>query len=198
MRQHVERPAYQPRPSFAELAHAAVALGGIDVGAGRVLEHRVVRAGAKGSSFPGHDQHAAIAIVADGLQLTLEIEDDSFIEAIATLGAIERDRRDRAVFLDEEILCHLVGSLRVAYFGATLRCNSLTFSLFHCFTFLPACAPATDVEQSLFSVSRAERWPSGRRHQIANLAYWVTGTEGSNPSLSATQSGMFAYFLEKR
>ena len=31
----------------------------------------------------------------------------------------------------------------------------------------------------------AERWPSGRRHQIANLAYWVTGTEGSNPSLSA-------------
>jgi hypothetical protein len=34
----------------------------------------------------------------------------------------------------------------------------------------------------------AERWPSGRRHQIANLAYWVTGTEGSNPSLSATES----------
>jgi integrase len=30
-----------------------------------------------------------------------------------------------------------------------------------------------------------ERWPSGRRHQIANLASWVTGTEGSNPSLSA-------------
>ena len=44
----------------------------------------------------------------------------------------------------------------------------------------------------------AERWPSGRRHQIANLAYWVTGTEGSNPSLSATQSGMFPYILEKR
>src|SRR5208283_4317089 len=82
------------------------------------------------------------------------------------------------------------------YFGATLRCNSLTFSLFHCFTFLPACAPATDVEQSLFSVSRAERWPSGRRHQIANLAYWVTGTEGSNPSLSATQSVEFTYNLE--
>ena len=35
----------------------------------------------------------------------------------------------------------------------------------------------------------AERWPSGRRHQIANLAYWVTGTEGSNPSLSAMESG---------
>ena len=35
------------------------------------------------------------------------------------------------------------------------------------------------------STKVAERWPSGRRHQIANLAYWVTGTEGSNPSLSA-------------
>src|SRR5579862_3345929 len=34
----------------------------------------------------------------------------------------------------------------------------------------------------------SERWPSGRRHQIANLAYWVTGTEGSNPSLSAIES----------
>ena len=33
---------------------------------------------------------------------------------------------------------------------------------------------------------------------IANLAYWVTGTEGSNPSLSATQSGMSSYILEKR
>jgi hypothetical protein len=33
--------------------------------------------------------------------------------------------------------------------------------------------------------SDAERWPSGRRHQIANLASWVTGIEGSNPSLSA-------------
>ena len=37
----------------------------------------------------------------------------------------------------------------------------------------------------------AERWPSGRRHQIANLAYWVTGTEGSNPSLSASFIGFF-------
>jgi hypothetical protein len=35
-------------------------------------------------------------------------------------------------------------------------------------------------------ISDPERWPSGRRHQIANLAYWVTGTEGSNPSLSAS------------
>jgi hypothetical protein len=31
---------------------------------------------------------------------------------------------------------------------------------------------------------------------IANLAYWVTGTEGSNPSLSATQSVLFTYNLE--
>ncbi len=33
---------------------------------------------------------------------------------------------------------------------------------------------------------------------VANLAYWVTGTEGSNPSLSATQFGMFPYIMEKR
>ncbi len=46
-------------------------------------------------------------------------------------------------------------------------------------------------------ISIAERWPSGRRHQIANLAYWVTGTEGSNPSLSATQFVVFTYNLEK-
>ncbi len=26
---------------------------------------------------------------------------------------------------------------------------------------------------------------------IANLAYWVTGTEGSNPSLSASSIGFF-------
>ena len=32
---------------------------------------------------------------------------------------------------------------------------------------------------------------------IANLAYWVTGTEGSNPSLSAKQSVVFAYYREK-
>jgi hypothetical protein len=44
--------------------------------------------------------------------------------------------------------------------------------------------------------SIAERWPSGRRHQIANLAYWVTGTEGSNPSLSATQSVVLVHNLE--
>ena len=40
-------------------------------------------------------------------------------------------------------------------------------------------------------IGNAERWPSGRRHQIANLASWVTGTEGSNPSLSAK----FLHFL---
>src|SRR6202046_4993066 len=54
-----------------------------------------------------------------------------------------------------------------------------------------ACALAIDVEQSPFAFARAERWPSGRRHQIANLAYWVTGTEGSNPSLSASFIGLF-------
>src|SRR5580704_4845229 len=59
-----------------------------------------------------------------------------------------------------------------------------------------ACALAIDVEQSPFAFARAERWPSGRRHQIANLAYWVTGTEGSNPSLSAIQPVLFAYILE--
>ena len=31
---------------------------------------------------------------------------------------------------------------------------------------------------------------------IANLAYWVTGTEGSNPSLSATQSVISGYNWE--
>jgi hypothetical protein len=36
------------------------------------------------------------------------------------------------------------------------------------------------------NLSRAVK-PFGR---IANLAYWVTGTEGSNPSLSATESGV--------
>jgi len=29
------------------------------------------------------------------------------------------------------------------------------------------------------------------RRDIANLAYWVTGTEGSNPSLSASFIGFF-------
>src|SRR5271154_387094 len=50
-----------------------------------------------------------------------------------------------------------------------------------------ACADRGHIEQSQVRPG-AERWPSGRRHQIANLAYWVTGTEGSNPSLSAIES----------
>ncbi len=51
-----------------------------------------------------------------------------------------------------------------------------------------------------FSVSRslAEVPLFADRRDIANLAYWVTGTEGSNPSLSATESGMFPYIVEKR
>jgi hypothetical protein len=30
--------------------------------------------------------------------------------------------------------------------------------------------------------------PFANRRGVANLAYWVTGTEGSNPSLSANES----------
>src|SRR5271163_4233375 len=49
-----------------------------------------------------------------------------------------------------------------------------------------------------FSVSRslAKVPVYGDWRDIANLAYWVTGTEGSNPSLSATQSVGFAYNSE--
>src|SRR5579862_1153678 len=46
MRQHVERPADQARPSF-KLAHAAAALARNDWGAGRGLEHRGVRSRAE-------------------------------------------------------------------------------------------------------------------------------------------------------
>src|SRR5208337_4947823 len=74
-----------------------------------------------------------------------------------------------------------------ADFGISLRLRAAPQS---------ACALAIDVEQSPLALPRAERWPSGRRHQIANLAYWVTGTEGSNPSLSANQSVAFTYHLE--
>ena len=38
--------------------------------------------------------------------------------------------------------------------------------------------------------------PFATRRGVANLAYWVTGTEGSNPSLSATQFVVFPYDLE--
>ena len=34
----------------------------------------------------------------------------------------------------------------------------------------------------------AEVTPFANRRDVANLAYWVTGTEGSNPSLSASES----------
>src|SRR5208282_1982555 len=108
MRQHVERPAYQARPSFAELAHAAAPLARIDDGPGRSLEHRGVSAGAEGCALARYDEHAALAIVANGLQAALEVEDHAFIEAVATLGPIERDRGDRAICLDQEIFCHLV------------------------------------------------------------------------------------------
>src|ERR1700735_3171507 len=107
MRQHVERPANQPGPSLAELAHPSSALCGIDNGAGRSLEHRMIGASAEGGSFAGHDEHAAFAIVADGMQMALEIEDDVFVEAISSLGPVERDRRDRTVILDQEILSRL-------------------------------------------------------------------------------------------
>jgi hypothetical protein len=44
--------------------------------------------------------------------------------------------------------------------------------------------------------SLAEVTPFADCRDVANLAYWVTGTEGSNPSLSATQSVLFTYNLE--
>ena len=110
MREHVEGPAYQPRPSLAELAHATASLGGIDYRAGRDLEHRLIGAGAKRVAFAGHDQHAAIAIVANGLKVTLEVQDDGLIEAVAALGPIEGDRRDRTVSFDEEVFCHAFSS----------------------------------------------------------------------------------------
>src|ERR1700693_4932555 len=73
MRQHVERTADQPRPSLAELAHASSALCRIDYRAGRSLEHRVIGASTEGGAFASHDEHAAFAIVADGMQTALEI-----------------------------------------------------------------------------------------------------------------------------
>ena len=36
--------------------------------------------------------------------------------------------------------------------------------------------------------SLVEASPFANRRGVANLAYWVTGTEGSNPSLSANES----------
>ena len=62
--------------------------------------------------------------------------------------------------------------------GACIRCNLLA-------------RQRSILNNRSFTFFDAERWPSGRRHQIANLAYWVTGTEGSNPSLSASFIGFF-------
>jgi hypothetical protein len=42
------------------------------------------------------------------------------------------------------------------------------------------------VSRSLVKVPVFADW-----RDIANLAYWVTGTEGSNPSLSASFIGVF-------
>ena len=39
--------------------------------------------------------------------------------------------------------------------------------------------------------SLAKVTPFANRRGVANLAYWVTGTEGSNPSLSASFIGFF-------
>jgi hypothetical protein len=39
--------------------------------------------------------------------------------------------------------------------------------------------------------SIAEVTPFANRRGVANLAYWVTGTECSNPSLSASFIGFF-------
>ena len=105
MRQYVEHASYQPRPSLAELTHAPAALGRVGDRTGGILEHRVVSAGTEGGAFAGDYQHAAFAIVADGMQMALEVEDHGSIEAIAALGPIEGDGRDRTVTLDEEIFC---------------------------------------------------------------------------------------------
>src|ERR1700683_3452511 len=110
MRQHVDRAAYQPRPSFAELAHASAPLGGIYFGAHRRLEHRLVGPCAERRPFAGHDQHAAIAIVADGMKMTLEVEDDGLVETVAPLVPIKSDRGKQAVVFDKEVLCHQLGS----------------------------------------------------------------------------------------
>ena len=39
--------------------------------------------------------------------------------------------------------------------------------------------------------------PFANRFGVANLAYWVTGTEGSNPSLSAIRSVLSAYYVRR-
>jgi hypothetical protein len=49
--------------------------------------------------------------------------------------------------------------------------------------FRPPLDPASRVSRP--PGRRAERWPSGLRRWFAKPVYWVTDTEGSNPSLSA-------------
>ena len=44
--------------------------------------------------------------------------------------------------------------------------------------------------------SLAQVTPFANWRGVANLPYWVTGTEGSNPSLSATQSVVLPYNME--
>src|SRR5579862_5367738 len=106
MREHVERAAYQSRPTLAELAHAPASLGRIHGSAGRSFEHRFVRARAKRGAFAGHDKHAAIAVVADRMQVTLELEDDGLVEAVTALRPVESDCRNRTVMIDEEVFRH--------------------------------------------------------------------------------------------
>jgi len=81
--------------------------------------------GRKRRSLAGHDEHAAFAIVADSVQTLLEIEDDAFIEAVAPLRPIERDRRDRPSFsTTREVFSRLPGAIVLLYFDAALGRNS--------------------------------------------------------------------------
>jgi len=56
---------------------------------------------------------------------------------------------------------------------------------------LPDAVPRTSLESPRVSFSLAEGCFFAGRNSVANLASWVTGTEGSNPSLSAK----LQYFL---
>jgi hypothetical protein len=107
----------------------------------------VIGASAEGCAFAGHDEHAAFAIVTDGMQMALEVEDHVFVEAIAARGPIEGDRGDRTVILDEEILSRLARRHSCCFTSAPRSSATLQ----------SACAPAIDIEQSLFRVFEAER-----------------------------------------
>jgi len=59
-------------------------------------------------------------------------------------------------------------------------------------TFLDLPDAATPTPQTLWSLDQSRRVGLFvGRNRVANLAYWVTGTEGSNPSLSAIFIGFF-------